>query len=296
VRLQSGGLARRARDPGLRRVAVFGSAVVVWLLAGIFAVSVLKVAHSPAGLHTGYDSHAYWHAWKQGLYQQNLAVQFDRYLYSPAFADALWPLTRLPSQVFVFVWAGFSAGLFLWLLRPVPLLWRPPLFLFFCLHESLVGNVNALLGVMLVLGFRYPGLWSFALLTKVAPGVGLLWFVVRRDWNSLMVALATTIAVASASFVLAPYLWRDWFMLLLGGHIESQTLIPYAFQVPLAIALVCFAAVTSRPWLLAPAILLASPVSGVLTLSVLAAVPRLRADSKPDRVQEGGRGASVRRE
>ena len=40
------------------------------------------------------------------------------------------------------------------------------------------GNIR-LLGVAAVIGFRRPP-WSFVILTKVTPGIGLLWFVVRR--------------------------------------------------------------------------------------------------------------------
>ena len=43
--------------------------------------------------------------------------------------------------------------------------------------------------VAIVLGFRWPFTWAFVLLTKVTPGVGLLWFAVRREWRSLAIAL-----------------------------------------------------------------------------------------------------------
>jgi hypothetical protein len=67
-----------------------------------------------------------------------------------------------------------------------------------------------LLATAVVLGFRYPVTWAFVLLTKVAPGVGLLWFVVRREWrNQATVALAT-VMVSGVSFFPAPGLWMEW--------------------------------------------------------------------------------------
>ena len=46
------------------------------------------------------------------------------------------------------------------------------------------GNISLLLAVAIVVGFRWPAAWAFVLLTKVTPGIGLLWFVVRREWRS----------------------------------------------------------------------------------------------------------------
>ncbi len=41
----------------------------------------------------------------------------------------------------------------------------------------------------IALGFRYPATWAFVLLAKVTPGIGLLWFLVRREWRNLAIAL-----------------------------------------------------------------------------------------------------------
>ena len=37
---------------------------------------------------------------------------------------------------------------------------------------------------------------------KITPGVGLLWFAVRRDWQALRTALAVTAGIARADFQL----------------------------------------------------------------------------------------------
>ncbi len=61
------------------------------------------------------------------------------------------------------------------------------------------GNVHLLMAAAIVLGFRYPVGWSFLLLTKVTPGVGLIWFAVRREWRPLLIALGFTGALVAVS-------------------------------------------------------------------------------------------------
>ena len=53
-----------------------------------------------------------------------------------------------------------------------------------------------------MLGFRYPWTWGFVLLTKVTPGIGLLWFAVRREWRALAIALGVTGVIVAVSLVL----------------------------------------------------------------------------------------------
>lgn len=230
--------------------------------------------------HVGYDSHAYWHAWEQQLYRQDPDVHFDRYLYPPIFAQLIWPLTLLPWSVFVTVWSAMTAGVFLWLLWPLRLRWRVPLFVVLCLHEALVGNVNALLAAMLVLGFRYPGLWAFAFLTKVAPGIGLLWFALRREWRPLGIAVVTTGVLVGASLLTSFALWRQWLDLVTSGTVETQSLIPYWLQLVLGIGVISYAALQDRAWLLPVGVFLLSPVASLLTLSLLAAIPRLTSGTR----------------
>ena len=58
------------------------------------------------------------------------------------------------------------------------------------LMELAGGNIHLLLAAAIVLGFRWPWTWSLVLLTKITPGIGLLWFVVRRSGGNLAIALA----------------------------------------------------------------------------------------------------------
>ena len=50
----------------------------------------------------------------------------------------------------------------------------------FTAMEVAGGNVSLLLAVAIVVGFRWPAAWALVLLTKITPGIGLLWFAVRR--------------------------------------------------------------------------------------------------------------------
>ena len=66
------------------------------------------------------------------------------------------------------------------------------------------GNIHLLLAAAIVLGFRWPWTWAIVLLTKITPGIGLLWFVVRREWRDLAIALGATAAIVAVSFLVWP--------------------------------------------------------------------------------------------
>ena len=73
-----------------------------------------------------------------------------------------------------------------------------------------MGNIHLLLGLAIVAGTRWPALWAFPLLTKITPGIGLIWFAARREWRNLAIALVATVVVVGVSYVLAPWLWADF--------------------------------------------------------------------------------------
>jgi hypothetical protein len=218
-------------------------------------------------------------AWRGEMYEGAPAT-YDAYLYSPAFAQAVWPLTQLPWPAFALTWSAASLAALVWLVRPCRWPVAVPL-LFVGAHEVVAGNINWLLALVVVLGQRHPWLWAVPLLTKIAPGVGPLWFLVRREWRSLALALGATAAVVVVSWVGAPHLWRQWFELLVdhSGSTDETLggpfLPPLLYRVPLVVALTVWAARTNRSWLLPVAMLLASPVAGPY-FALLLAIPRLR--------------------
>ena len=116
--------------------------------------------------------------------------EFSTYLYSPAFAQFLSPLYVLPFEAFFVLWTAASVAVLYWLVRPWP--WALLILLLPWTYELFVGQVHLFIAAAIVLGFRWPALWAFNILTKVTPGVGLLWFLVRREWRPLAIALGTT--------------------------------------------------------------------------------------------------------
>ena len=82
------------------------------------------------------------------------------------------------------------------------------------LLELVNGNISLFMALAVCAGMRWPGAWAFILLTKVTPGIGVLWFAGRRDWRGLAIALGFTAAVVAIGFAIAPGLWLDWFQSL----------------------------------------------------------------------------------
>jgi hypothetical protein len=260
----------------------------LWIAVGLFTIYVVGILMS-VGL--GLDSHAYWAVWRNGLYTA-APEQRDAYLYSPAFAQALWPLTLLPWPVFCGLWMLMSTAAYAWLLAPLGTRWAFPLLLV-CVQEIVTGNVWSLFALVIVLGFRFPALWAFPLLLKVTPGIGVLWFAVRREWRRLAVAIGTTFAVAGISIAVAPHLWTRWLQLLfhpqrfsngsravLQPILHLPTAVHLVVGLSVAIPLVIRAARTDRPQLLPVAILFACPVWGLNAFGVLTAIPRLALDAQ----------------
>jgi hypothetical protein len=119
----------------------------------------------------------------------------------------------------------------------------------------LIGNIQPLLVAFVVAGFRFPALWSVIILTKIGPGVGVLWFAFRREWRSLMIALGSTVLIVAVSFVLAPGLWADFvrFAVNNAGAASPTEVVPIPFSIRLAmsIALLWWGARTNRRWTVA---------------------------------------------
>ena len=156
------------------------------------------------------DARVYWRFDFAHLYERGTVGGRDAYLYSPAFAQLFAPSGFLPWEAFKGVWSAANLGLLAWMAGPrigVVLLLFPgsPVS-----DEISTGNLHLFIAAAAVIGFRYPQAWAFNLLTKVTPGIGLLWFAGRRAWRPLLIALATTAAITAVSFAIAPHLWFEW--------------------------------------------------------------------------------------
>ncbi len=271
------------------------SIVAGWSAALGLAAGALATRGGP-----GFDSYAYWHAWRgDALYAPTAGRLAGRYLYSPAFAEALWPATALPSMVFWAVLAVAGAAVGWWLLRPVPLALRPLLLVILCGTSLYEGNISTLLAACAVLAYRRPEWWAAAALTKPPLAVvGVLASVRQRGWSGAWRPAVATLAIAGVSAALGPGLWGQWASYLLSGdtHPRTQLLVPQGWEVRVyaarllvagALALLC---ARRQPWVVGPALLLSSPIAGLSSLALLAAVPRLT----PRWLDAGAAGQPVR--
>jgi hypothetical protein len=224
------------------------------------------------------DSYAYWTTRDGVFYDAATTGRIGAYLYSPAFAQLLTPLVWLPVAAFTALWTAINCATLWFLLRR----WALPSLLFLPIaFEVVSGNVHMLYAAAIVLGFRWPATWALMLLTKVTPGVGVLWFLVRREWRSLAIALGASAAIAAVSFVLDQTQWARWLELLRAdasgaGSAEFQTVgwylpISLAPRLVAAVIVVVAAAWTDRRWLLPVGVVLAMPVVWLNSLAVLAA-------------------------
>jgi cation transport regulator ChaB len=220
----------------------------------------------------------------------------DAFFYAPVVAQLLGPMHALPFEVFRLAWGGLSLGA----LAAMGALYG--LLIPGVIEDLVRGNVHVLLALAIVAGFRYPGTWAAVLLTKVTPGVGLLWFALRREWAALVqVAVVTAVIVTISVAVGGATLWVEWIRALTTSAQEPLDYVylgvaapPLALRLPLAVVVISWGALTNRRWTVPVAALLALPVLWPSGFALLAAVPPLwLADRWARAVREAGRPASV---
>jgi hypothetical protein len=225
----------------------------------------------------GVDSHAYWLAARDpGSWYTRAPATRDAYLYSPAFAQALWAIGHLPWEVFQAVWAAMQIGVLAWLLAPLGWTRALPIGTLLC-TDVILGNVYIFFAAALVLVVRGAGgAVALPLLTKVFPGVVALYYVGRRDWGAIGRTLLTTAFVLGVSAVISPHAWLAWFRFLADAGSSGPGFALMALRFGLAGALALLAARRRLAWLLAPAMILALPfLGGYGPVAVAAALPRL---------------------
>jgi hypothetical protein len=220
----------------------------------------------------GVDARAYWRIDLNDPYAHSGVGDISTYLYSPAFAQVMAPFGNLPFEVFFALWTALSVVILAWLVRPWP--WAVPILALPIIYELCVGNVHFLIAAAIVLGFRWPFTWAFPILTKITPGVGLGWFLVRREWRAFAIAAGATGAIALGSFLLSPQAWNDWISFLLASPGRSELLVP---RLVLAAVLVGFGGLTDRRWLVPVAVWISLPVVWVNSWVILLAMVRLTA-------------------
>jgi hypothetical protein len=151
----------------------------------------------------------------------------------------------------------------------------------FFIAEIVLGNVYIFFAGALVVSLgRAPGALALPALTKIAPCIVGVWFVVRGQWRAALWAAGVTALIVVLSVAIAPQQWLAWadFLAHSAGQRGATATATATATLRLAASLgiVIWAARTGRAWLLAPAMVLACPVlGGYSALTVLAAIPRL---------------------
>ena len=246
---------------------------LLWLGLSALGLAFLIATILPPN---GYDAYAYWVVDPRDPYA-GVGVDLEgkdqgAFRYAPVMA--LPPFELLPWPVFRYGWMTLQL-VALWY---VGRRWALALLLFTPVWLDLVyGNINILLAATVVAGFRHPWVWSFALLTKVTPGIGVLWFAVRREWRNLglVVGAVVVLGVVSVPFV-GIDLWRDWVLVLnssAGMQSPGGTLpIPVLPRLVLAAIVVTWGALTDRKWTVAVAVTIAMPTLWPIAFAPLVGV------------------------
>jgi hypothetical protein len=274
------GLARR---PQARRAAL---ALAIFIAAAVYVRMMLDPYRG--------DAYGYWLAPRYDhLYNTAVLDAPHGYLYSPAFLQALWPFLSLPWELFYALWLGVMMVATVWVCRPwLSILILPWVFITFGIpllqiprHSLSSANVYFFMGLAVVASFRWPWTYSVLFLTKVTPGIGALWFLVRREWSNLAIALGATAAISAVSFVLAPGWWFDWFTVLRNNSSYPEPafaihFLPLITRLAIAVLMIVVAARFDARWVLPIATVLAMPYIADTALIILVCVaPLLRRDA-----------------
>jgi hypothetical protein len=234
----------------------------------ILAVGLFLKAGTP-----GFDLYAYWAV--DPLDPYGATGGLGAFHYSPVLAVAFLPLKLLPWPAVYWVWFAFLFAVLVWLTRS----WALASLLYVPIALELYeGNIHLLIAAAVVLGLRWPAAWSFLLLTKITPGVTVVWFAVRREWRKFLITFAWTVTFVVASVIVMPEVWRSWLVHLTVAEpitTPNQIPVPLLVRLPIAVLVIAWGARTNRPWTLAVGTTLALPVLWFHGLAVLAAIPAL---------------------
>jgi hypothetical protein len=234
-----------------------------------------------------YDARAYWSVDYANLYDVSLVGRRATYLYSPAFAQLMWPLTLLPWVVFAAIWSALNFAVLIWMAGPV----LAAVLVFFpfspVTDEITTGNIHLLIGAAIVLGFRRSPAFAFPLLTKVTPGVGVLWLAAAERWRAFGFAIGATLLICVVSFAISPDTWFDWIRLLTassGVRVSPEASVipgPLWLRTLLAAVVVVGGGRMRWRWTVPVAAVIALPVVWSSGLSILVALIPLYRDRFP---------------
>ena len=206
----------------------------------------------------------YWKATDfSDLYPADWLSHEYAYVYPPPFAQILAPIHVLPFDVAAVIWSVICFGSMWYVARA----WSLPLvalglvgsaldlprFTTVFLEYALLGNVQWPMAAGIVLALRYPAAWAIPTLTKIGPGIGMLWLVFRREWRGLRTAVLVTLAIAAVSFVLAPSAWIEFVNFSVENYGKPGVVPivgpPFPVRLVMAAIIIWIGARTNQEWL-----------------------------------------------
>jgi hypothetical protein len=250
-------------------------------------VAMLVLVYSVPG--PGFDFYAYWAVDPRDPYR--IADGLGAFHYAPPVIWLAEPFKLLPFEAGYAVWTALMAALLVWMTRSWALAWCafPPV-----ASELYHGNIDLLLAAALVTGFRAPAAWVLLPITKVTTGINLLWPILRRDIRAIATVAVVGLAVVVASLALQGVdLWRAWIehlLIRMGRPEAGGALIDISLwlRLPFAIAVMVWAAVSERRWLVPVAVALAMPLLWFHSFAALVAAQPLWGRHTPARYQLDG--------
>lgn len=256
-------------------------------VAGAWIAALLTLGIAVVAVHSGADAVGYWRSWHGDPYTQ--------VPYPPPALLLFVPASVLPLPVFVLLWRGvlvLAAG---WLVWPLPVRIRVPIFLAFAATAAW-SNVALLLAVAVALAPRYPIAWAVVGWIKVTPAVGAVSLVRERRWRDVAWIVVPSLALWVVLLATLPGSVAAWWNALHMASDVANTFMPNMLpftvslpvRLPIAAAIAWFGA--RRPWTLAVATFLATPDVSLATCGMLAAIPRLLKAEAPARL---GRGSGL---
>ena len=261
------------------------------VVAGLLFAAYLFVVVAPQVRTFGFDAFAYWSVDLADPYRVT-AGGLGAFTYTPVMARLFAPAHLVDWPTFLWLWTAVQVATLVWLgwRWSLALLAFPPVAL-----ELYHGNVHLLMAAAIAVGFRYPAAWWFVLFTKVTPGVGLLWFAMRREWRPLAIAVSGAAVIGAVSLAIDSNLWRDW-LGSVGATAGGSPLNQFSLPIPLplrvagAAALVAWGARSDRAWTVPVAATLALPVLWPSGFAILAALWPILQRRPQLRIPEGASG------
>jgi glycosyl transferase family 87 len=246
------------------------------IVAGVLFNATLVLFWMPR-LDMWIDARAWWTINLADLYgpgEQSLTL-IGAFRYAPVIAWLFYPATWLTWEQLVWVYVVLS-GAALWFLTGrralLFLVAFPPVLL-----ELVNGNVHLFIALAIWVGLRWAPsgatAWAFVLFTKVTSGVGLVWFVARREWRNLAYALGATAGIALVGALLAPELWAEWIRSLsIASNVPPPAGVPpLIVRLPIAAAIAWYAGRTDRAWLVPIAAFIGLPIWWLQGTAILTA-------------------------